>query len=99
MFDALTVSAFALKTGLLIAAVGVVILLTAKRSAAWRPFPLDLRARALASDADRGRVRAFLPATQSALAGRAVICAQRARSSHGRRPPGRRGARACRPAK
>ena len=38
MFDALTVSAFALKTGLLIAAVGVVVLLTAKRSAAWRHF-------------------------------------------------------------
>jgi beta-lactamase regulating signal transducer with metallopeptidase domain len=36
MFDALTVSALALKTGLLIAAVGVVVLLTAKRSAAWR---------------------------------------------------------------
>ena len=38
MFDALTVAAFALKTGLLIAAVGVVVLLTAKRSAAWRHF-------------------------------------------------------------
>ena len=38
MFDALTVSAFALKTSLLIAAVGVVVLLTAKRSAAWRHF-------------------------------------------------------------
>jgi beta-lactamase regulating signal transducer with metallopeptidase domain len=38
MFDALTVSLFALKTGLLIAAVGVVVLLTAKRSAAWRHF-------------------------------------------------------------
>ena len=38
MFDALTVSAVALKTGLLIAAVGVVVLLTAKRSAAWRHF-------------------------------------------------------------
>src|SRR5688572_12524017 len=38
MFNTLTVSAFALKTGLLIAAVGVVVLLTAKRSAAWRHF-------------------------------------------------------------
>jgi beta-lactamase regulating signal transducer with metallopeptidase domain len=38
MFDTLTVSAFALKTGLLITAVGVVVLLTAKRSAAWRHF-------------------------------------------------------------
>jgi beta-lactamase regulating signal transducer with metallopeptidase domain len=38
MFDALTVSAIALKTGLLIAAVGVVVLLTARRSAAWRHF-------------------------------------------------------------
>lgn len=38
MFDAFTVAAFALKTGLLIAAVGVVVLLTAKRSAAWRHF-------------------------------------------------------------
>jgi beta-lactamase regulating signal transducer with metallopeptidase domain len=38
MFDTLTASTFALKTGLLIAAVGVVVLLTAKRSAAWRHF-------------------------------------------------------------
>jgi beta-lactamase regulating signal transducer with metallopeptidase domain len=38
MFDVLTFSAVALKTGLLIAAVGVVVLLTAKRSAAWRHF-------------------------------------------------------------
>ena len=38
MFDALTVAAVALKTGLLIAVVGVVVLLTAKRSAAWRHF-------------------------------------------------------------
>ena len=38
MFDALTLSAVAWKTGLLIAAVGVVVLLSAKRPAAWRHF-------------------------------------------------------------
>ncbi len=38
MFDALTLSAVALKTGLLIAAVGVMVLITTKRPAAWRHF-------------------------------------------------------------
>ena len=70
MFDPLAVSAIALKTSLLVVAIGLIALLMAKTVGGLAAFPLDLRAGAVAPDADRDRVPAVLGAGFAAMGSR-----------------------------